>query len=109
MCGVHRAVRKDFFRWAMTFRQDSGSKIKPEAAFQAKLFTLTCAPRMSEARGVVNGGIVQGGRFYVRPRASDESTKNCAAPSGPWSRQTRLGRHLFTLLNQPNNPGDPTF
>src|SRR5271166_4826438 len=66
MSGVHPAAQTHFFRWAMTFRQNSDSKIKPEATHRASpktfsvnggRFTLTCAHRMSEARGVVNGAI----------------------------------------------------
>ena len=35
-------------------------KIKSEAARRGGLFTLTCAPRMSEALWVVNGPIFEG-------------------------------------------------
>src|SRR5258707_10303804 len=38
---------------------DSAFKIKPEAARRGGLFTLTCAPRMSEGRYVVNGAMVR--------------------------------------------------
>src|SRR5258707_13054899 len=47
---------------------DSAFKIKPEAARRGGLFTLTCAPRMSEGRNVVNGALLRLAATYQEPR-----------------------------------------
>src|ERR1700686_1485304 len=47
MSGVHRGARTCFFRWAMTFRQNSAKKIKPRQllikhAFHSDLCAIGC-------------------------------------------------------------------